>query len=63
MIKVFIKRIIPELRYLPVLYPNLGTLVNEKKLFADRGDRSMRFPTVEIIQNLQLWAKEYNVKI
>lgn len=53
MIKVFIKRIIPELRYLPVLYPNFGALMNEKKIFADRGNRSMRFPVVDVVKDLR----------
>lgn len=53
MVKVFIKKIIPELRYLPMLYPNFGVLMNEKRLFADLGNRSMRFPVVEIVKDLQ----------
>lgn len=53
MIKVFIKKIIPELRYLPVLYPNFGSLMNEKRLFADRGNRAMRFPVVEVVNDLR----------
>lgn len=54
MIKVFIPpNDIKDLRYLPVLYPNLGVLVNEKKLFADMGNRSMRYPVVEIVQEVK----------
>lgn len=52
MIKVFIKKIIPELRYLPILYPNFGVLMNEKRLFADLGNRSIRFPVVEVVKDL-----------
>jgi hypothetical protein len=53
MVKIFIKHILPAVRYLPVLYPNLGVLMNEKKLFADRGNRAMRFPVVEIVKDLR----------
>lgn len=40
-------------RYVPVLYPNLGVLVNENRIFADRGNRAMRFPVVEIVKNIK----------
>lgn len=54
MVKIFIPpNDIKDLRYLPVLYPNLGVLINEKKLFADLGNRSMRYPVVEITQEVK----------
>lgn len=52
MVKVFIPpNEIKDLRYLPILYPNFGVLVNENRLFADRGKRSVRLPVVEIIND------------
>ena len=52
MVKVFIPpHDIHDLRYLPVLYPNFGAFINKKRLFADRGNRSMNVPVVEIVDN------------
>lgn len=43
MVNVYItKEFLPKVRYLPILFPYLGELRNEKQLFADLGRRAFR---------------------
>lgn len=47
------KEFLPGVRYLPILFPYLGELRNEKQLFADLGRRSFREPAFNLVANVE----------
>src|SRR3989344_4901880 len=54
MVNVFITgRFLNGKRYLPVLYPHLGELVNKKRLFADLGNRAFNAPAFNLVKNIK----------
>ncbi len=53
MVNVYITNKFAEnVRYLPVLFPLLGILKDEKRLFADLGDRAFKEPVFNLVANI-----------
>lgn len=53
MVNVYItKEFLPNIRYLPILFPHLGELKNEKQLFADLGKRAFREPAFNLVEDI-----------
>jgi hypothetical protein len=53
MVNVYItKKFVKDLRYLPVLFPILGPIKDEKRLFADLGDRAFKEPVFNLVKNI-----------
>ncbi len=52
MVKVFIGKRESKFSYIPVLFPNLGSLKDERHLFADRGFRAFTEKVVELVDDL-----------
>jgi len=54
MVNVYItNKFVKNIRYLPVLYPLLGVLKDEKRIFADRGERAFREPVFNLTANIE----------
>jgi hypothetical protein len=54
MVKVYLtKKFVKNIRYLPVLYPILGELKDEKRLFADLGERAFKEPVFNLTENIE----------
>lgn len=54
MVNVYItKEFLSNTRYLPILFPHLGELVNEKHLFADAGKRAFREPAFNLVEDIE----------
>lgn len=47
------KKFLTNTRYLPILFPHLGELKNEKQLFADRGKRAFREPAFNLVEKIE----------
>lgn len=52
MIRVFIEPLKEQVSYIPLLFPNLGALQDERHLFADRGFRSFTKKVVDLVENV-----------
>lgn len=42
-----------NIRYLPVLYPILGPLKDERHIFADKGERAFKEPVFNLVENVE----------
>jgi hypothetical protein len=53
MVNVYItNKFVENIRYLPVLFPIFGPLKDEKRLFADLGDRAFKEPVFNLVANI-----------
>ena len=54
MVNVYITgKFLDNVRYLPILFPHLGPLKNEKRLFSDKGYLSFKEPAFNLVSDLQ----------
>ncbi len=53
MVNVYItNKFVENIRYLPVLFPILGPLKDEKRIFADLSDRAFKEPVFNLVKNI-----------
>ncbi len=53
MVNIYItNKFVENIRYLPILFPLLGPLKDEKRLFADKGDRAFIEPVFNLVKNV-----------